>query len=515
MRQILSLSAFLLLLAALAIAADPDQIEQLKLALKTQQAEIDELRTLVRAQQKQLDKVLARSDAPAAPAAGAPVLPGSAPVSRSLSLAIGGLQISPTGFFELGQVWRTRTVSSGFPTNFASVPFYNSVFGQRNQTLSSAAASRFGMQLDTKVLGFDVLGVAEADFLGYQPGNLTTNSNSYGLRLRLAFADLKRDKWEILGGQAWSLLTPGRKGISPLPGSLFLTNNVDQSHQSGFVWARSPQLRITYHPTEHIAMAIAAESGDTYAGGSNGAGAIVLPAAFGSNYFGQIDNGSGGASVPTPNTDIIAKIAFDPEFGGRSMHFEVAGLMTRAAFFNPDNGRHFAATGGGVALNAGIEVVPHLTLFTNNFYTNGGGGFIFGEAPDLIIRGNGAPSLVPAGSIVDGLEYQAGRNWTFSAYYGGTYISRRVAIDPSDGQPVGYGFTNSPNSQNRSIQEITGGFIRRFWHNPNYGTLQLMGQYSWIVRHPWYTAPGQPASANLNMVYGGLRYILPGAVAPK
>ena len=89
--------------------------------------------------------------------------------------------------------------------------------------------------------GISLLGVAEADFLGYQPGNLTTNANSYGLRLRLAFADLRKNKWELLGGQAWSLLTPSRKGLSPLTGTLFLTDNIDPNTQSGLVWARNPR----------------------------------------------------------------------------------------------------------------------------------------------------------------------------------------------------------------------------------------------------------------------------------
>jgi hypothetical protein len=529
MRQALKLGVLLLAFAPAALTGD-DQIERLKTIVAAQQEQIDELRRLLKAQQKLIEKSLLRTEpapvqnhtqtpsdatvvSPAAVAA--PALPDSAPVRGPLSLNIGALQIAPTGFFDFAQVWRTRTVSSGLATNFAAIPFYNTVFGQRNQTLSAGANSRFGLQADTKVLGVHILGVAEADFLGYQPGNLTTTSNSYGLRLRLAFADLRKDKWEVLGGQAWSLLTPARTGISPLPETLFLTQDLDPNIQSGLVWARVPQLRIAYHPSEKITIAVSSESGSTYVGGSAGAGAIVLPSAFGSNYFGQVDNGNGGSGVPNANSDLVAKIAFDPDPAGRAMHFEMAGLATRFVFFNPANQRHFGIIGGGVAFNAGIEVAPSLTLFTNNFFTKGGGSYIFGEAPDLIIRGNGAPSLVPAASTVDGFEYQVTRKWKLWAYYGGTSVSRRTTIDPSTGQPVGYGYFNSPNNQNRSIQQISAGFDRDFWRNPNYGSLRFMGQYSWLVRHPWYTAPGQPASANLNMVYLGLRYMLPGAPVPK
>jgi len=38
-----------------------------------------------------------------------------------------------------------------------------------------------------------------------------------------------------------------------------------------------------------------------------------------------------------------------------------------------------------------------------------------------------------------------------------------------------------------------------------------MVQYSYLVRHPWFVAPGQPGSANLNMLFLNLRYTLPGA----
>jgi hypothetical protein len=432
-------------------------------------------------------------------------------VTAPLSFELGGATITPTGFADFAQVWRSKTVTSGLPTNFAAIPFNNTVLGHRRQTISSAANSRLGMQINTHVLGFDVLGLVESDFQGYVPNNVATTSNSYGLRLRLAFADLRKNHWEFLAGQNWSLITPARKGIDPLPDTLFLTQDLDPNIQSGLAWARNPQFRVVFHASRSIAMGVSFEAGGTYAGGSAGAGTITLPSALAPNYFGQVDNSTGnGNSVPTPNVDWIAKITFDPEVASRSIHVEFAGLMNRFAFFNPLNNLSFTITGGAIAFNAGVEAVRHLSLFTNNFYTNGAGSFIFGEAPDLILQGTGAPSLLPAASTVDGLEYDASPRWKFWAYYGGTWIGRISTFDPVAVQAVGYGYTGSPNSQNRTIQELTGGFHRIFWSNANYGTFQFAGQYSWLVRHPWFVAPGQPASANLNMVYLGFRYILPG-----
>jgi transposase len=49
------------------------------------------------------------------------------------------------------------------------------------------------------------------------------------------------------GNRDWSLLTPARRGISPLPDTLFLTQDLDPNIQSGLVWARAPQVRVVFH----------------------------------------------------------------------------------------------------------------------------------------------------------------------------------------------------------------------------------------------------------------------------
>jgi hypothetical protein len=486
--------------------------------LETEQQQINDVLKVVDAQRLLLEKLpLEKTPLPATPvvaAALAPPLQDSAPIKAPLSLEIGGATFTPTGFLDFSQVWRSSVVTSGLPTSFAGIPFSNSVFGTRRQTLSSAANSRVGMQINTKVFGADVLGVVETDFLGFQPGNLTTTTNAYGMRLRLAFADISKGKWEFLGGQEWSLLTPGRTGISPLPSNLFLTQNLDPNLQSGLVWARNPQIRAVYRPATSVSVGVSFESADAYAGGSAGAGAITLPAGFTPDYFGQLNTGSGGVAVPNPNSDFIAKVAFDPKVGDRTIHIEIGGLLDRYTFFNPLVSKSFSTTGGAGQINGGFEVFKNFSLYTNNFYSDGGGRYIFGEAPSLIIRADGSPSLVHSMSTVDGLEYQLNEKLKLYSYYGGTYIGRNVTIDPSTGLPVGYGYIGSPSGQNRTIQEVTGGFSWALWKNPNYGTFQLNSQYSFVVRHTWFVPPGQPGSANLNMIYVSLRYVLPGS-APK
>ena len=149
-------------------------------------------------------------------------------------------------------------------------------------------------------------------------------------------------------------------------------------------------------------------------------------------------------------------------------------------------------------------------LIGKGFYNDGGGRWIFGLGPDLIIKANGEPSLVHSASTVSGFEYQANANNLIDAYYGGAYVQKNTAID-LNGQFVGYGYDGSPSNHNRSIQEITLGYTRTFWRDPKYGALQFITQYSYVVRHPWSVAAGDPSGAHINIVYLDLRYLFPGA----
>jgi hypothetical protein len=97
------------------------------------------------------------------------------------------------------------------------------------------------------------------------------------------------------------------------------------------------------------------------------------------------------------------------------------------------------------------------------------------------------------------------------AYYGGISAGRNTAIDTNGGR-IGYGYTGSPNSQNRAIQEITLGFNQTIWKNPRYGAFNVMGQYEYLFRNPWYVAPRSPRAAHDNTIYINIRYTLPGSM---
>ncbi len=91
------------------------------------------------------------------------------------------------------------------------------------------------------------------------------------------WVDVAKGKWEILGGQTWSLITPGRTGISPLPGNIFYSQDTDVNYQAGLVWGRIPEFRFVYHPSNKAAIAFALDNQEQYWGGSVAVRSPLLP----------------------------------------------------------------------------------------------------------------------------------------------------------------------------------------------------------------------------------------------
>lgn len=461
-----------------------------------------------------VSSVPASATVAAASPAELPATPQDNPPPESpLQIRVGSAYITPIGFMDFTGVWRSHDGGSGIGTNFAGIP-YGSVFQNNlSEFRFSMQNSRIGFRVDAMVKGAHVIGYMEADFLGNNPTNVAVSSNSNTLRSRLYWVDVRKGAWEVLGGQTWSLITPGRSGISPLPGDLFYSQDIDVNYQAGLVWGRIPELRLVYHASPKAALAFALDSSEQYVGGSSGGPQITLPAAIAASSAyslsagsSEFNNGATTLNVPNVAPDVIVKLALDP---APRFHFELGGLERQFKLFNPTTSTKFSATGAGGFLNLGVGLFKGFRLLTNNFYSDGGGRYIFGQVPDLVIRTDGSPSPIHAASTVSGFEFTK-KNSFFYAYYGGIYIPSDVITD-TNGKPVGYGFVGGPSSQNRTVQEGTVGFNQTMWKDPRYGALNLMGQYSYLSRNPWAIAAGAPRQALLNMVFLNLRYTLPGS----
>jgi len=525
------------------LATDPARgsgtdIDELRALLSAQQKQIEELRVAMEAQKKLIEKLApASSDnaqfslpnvkrlgevattSPVLPAAPAPLpAPQSsgnvAEDAAPLQLKIGNAFITPIGFMDMTAVSRSTNPGSGIGTNFGSIPYGNTQLGTLTETRLSIQNSRLGARFDTAFHGFKVLGYWESDFLGQlgnpPNGGLAVSSNPYVFRMRLFWVDITKDKFEFLAGQSWSLMTANRKGVSPLPGDIFFSQDIDVNYQAGMIWSRVPGFRAAYHFSDKAVFAVALENSEPYIGGGNGGSAVVLPAAIAATTVAgtQINNGSSVISSAALHPDIIAKLALDPS---KKFHFEVAGVEVTNQFSDPVTTpafQKFTKAGGGVAVNLNFELFKNFRILTNNFYSVGAGRYIFGQAPDFMIRANGDLSLVHSMSTVTGFEATLHKTLVYG-YYGGVYIPKNLALDTT-GKLIGYGAISS-DGQNRSIQEFTVGTNTTLAKDAHWGALNLMFQYSYLQRNPWLVTGTAPTNANASMGFVNLRYTLPGS----
>lgn len=455
------------------------------------------------------------SPAPA-PIAIAPAQTSSGDTSAPLQFKLGDTSITPVGFMDMTSVTRSTNPGSGIGTNFGSIPYDGTQAGALTESRLSIQNSRIGARFDTSFKDINIIGYWESDFLG-QVGNppnggLAVSSNPYPFRLRLFWADVQKGGWEFLAGQTWSLITPNRRSVSPLPGDLFYSQDIDVNYQLGLTWGRIPSFRGAYHFGKKAAFALALENSEPYVGGGNGGSAIIAPAAISGILGNQVNNGGSVISAAAVHPDILAKLAFDPS---NKFHIEFVGVEVTNKIANPASTPLYqtqSKAGGGGAINFNVELFKGFRFIDNNFWSAGAGRYIFGQAPDFMIRADGTLSLVHSASTVAGFEATMGKTM-FYAYYGGVYIAKNTAVD-STGKLIGYGPIAS-DGQNRAIQEISFGTNTTLAKNPKWGALNLMFQYSYLTRSPWLAVAPNPNNANLSMGFLNLRYTLPGQAASR
>ncbi len=497
------------------------EVENLRRQITIQQRQLDEQKSKLEEQQKQLEiqtraldrisgkgtlqQQVATQEAPSqgnsTPTnAGAIAKKDSEAESFSpLAFRIGGAEFTPGGFLDLSTVWRSTNVGSGVGTAFHAIPANNSTAGKLSESRFSGQNTRLALKITERPLK-NVLatGYFEVDFSGALPSTVYVTGNGLGFRLRQAYVNLKAGRFEILGGQAWTLITPNRVGTAPAPSDVFLGLGQDSCYLAGLVFVRQSQVRATFHLTPGWTLAFSIENPQQYV-----TNATTLPAAF-SNQF---DTSSGNAAIANPRPDIAAKIAYDGKMGERSMHFEIAGITRQFRTLTSDNIRH-SAQGVGGTMTLILEPVKNLRWILTSFYSSGGGRFIMGMGPDAVVSPDGSISPVHSMSGITGFEYQIRPASMAYGYYSGAYF-RRNSIPIAPGSYLGFGYPGSSASANRQIQEATAGYAHTFWKTPNFGSFQVMGQYAYITRSPWYVASPADGEMHAHMVFAGLRLTIP------
>ena len=432
------------------------------------------------------------------------------------TIKIGDAVLTPGGFVDFENIFRTTNTQSNIATSFASIPFSNTPQGSVTEFRSTAQFSRLNFKIEDHFRNTDFLGYVEGDFSGNSAPNVYQSVNGFTNRLRLYFGYAKRGKLEVLGGQTWSWLTPNRVGIGPIPSDLAITYNEDQNLGVGLPYTRAAEFRVAYHVNEHWAMGVGIENSNQYIGNY-----VALPAGF-SSIGSQFDNNANaGAANLMP--DILAKTTYDTNLLDRHFHVEATGFFTGAHASVLATGstefRSRRAFGGGGTVAGNYELVPNKLVFlANAFWSDGGAHYLVGTGPELVVRPNFAGtdvslSMVHAGAGSAGLEWRASDKEAFAVYYGADYFGRNFFPDTTNtanpGTVIGYGGPGSPNTNNRFIQQATFDWLLTFWKSQRFGALQYYTQYSYLSRAPWFVAPDNPRIAHLSMVYAGVRYVLP------
>src|SRR5262249_51792369 len=261
-------------------------------------------------------------------------------------------------------------------------------------------------------------------------------SNAHTNRLRLYWLDLKRGKWEFLGGQTWGLQTPNRTGVSPVPSDLSLGYHEDAGIGVGYNYTRAAEFRAAYHFNDNFVWAVAVQNPQQFTNGE-----VLFPFAFNAQLGPQVDS---AANPGTPNAgpDILTKFAYDT-IGSHHVHFELGGLVTfKKVTVLPITGgatsfQSHGITGGGVMGAFLADITKNFRFVAQGMWGYGIGRYLNGLAPDLVVVPvqTGATAFdarlsgIHSGDFVGGFEWLVHPKTQFGFYYGGMYAQRNTACD--------------------------------------------------------------------------------------
>lgn len=229
------------------------------------------------------------------------------------SRKFGRVRLIPSGFFEMIGLVRSAETADNVSTDFVSIPLGKS----SPDALSSVKHSRLAIRAETALKRYRLTGYVETDFLN--------SPSRFAWRVRQAFGQVERNGWQILAGQAWSLLRANQKGLSSYE-NLIDIDVIDPAYHVGLVGGRRRQVRLS----RNIGSWTAAVS---YEAGRN----------------------------------VIAKVTRD----SRLLHWEAAGLSAR-------QGRW------GAAVAIVIQPVGRLSFLSQQFVSDGVGGEVVGGGPERV-----------------------------------------------------------------------------------------------------------------------------------
>ncbi len=160
---------------------------------------------------------------------------------------LGALTLKPGAFLELIGMSRSSTTADSVSTKFGRIPLGDTPW----ETIGSARHSRLMLKSELPAGDFHFTTYLESDFM-----NFTTGQSPW--RWRQYWGQASYGKWELLGGQAWSLLRPNRIGTDS-DKNVMSTDVIDPAYEVGLLGSRVRQIRIA-RPVGDYKIAVAWEA---------------------------------------------------------------------------------------------------------------------------------------------------------------------------------------------------------------------------------------------------------------
>jgi len=478
-----------------------------------------------------------------------------------LAIHYKGITITPGGFLAAETVWRQRALGADINTPFNSIPYFGASQANMSEFFGSGRQSRISMLAQGKLDNMSMTGYVEADFLGAGVTSNNNESNSYLLRQRQAWGQAALNSgWSFTGGQMWSLVTETKVGEDNRTEAVPMT--IDPQYTVGFSWARQYGFRVVknFHNKAWFGFSVE-NSQETITAHGNTAGSYLVgsPGLSGGLYNGGVSGCTTSAGVTTcsalanysfnPSPDFVAKLAFQPSFGG---HYEIFGVATQfrdrifpnAGASTPNAAGAFNSstwTGGGGGNARWSFWQKHVDFGVHTLAGKGLGRYGTAGLADATITPNGyvAPILSYQGLLT--LEYHSPK-WDWYGNGGVEYDARTAYLNSKGQQAIGYGGINLSSfgcgvetlpstafgagfdpgglgnctADTKDIWEGTFGFWYKPYNGPK-GRLQFGMQYSYVTKTAWagigtkspFPVGNSNPTAIDNMILTSFRYYLP------
>ena len=420
---------------------------------------------------------------------------------------VGGVTVTLGGFLAAESVFRSRNEVADIGSSFSGVPYEQNPTYHEPEFRGSARQSRIAVLFEgAPSTVARVAGYFETDFLSSGTSSNSNESNSYTLRVRQAYATFDRSDWgfHFLGGQAWSMLTLNRVGITPRQENVPLT--IDAQYVVGFNWARQWQVRFVKDWDRKVWAGISFEEPQTVynvttqnVAGSNDIGGVVGGTVNYQNAGGSLLNSTSNYSDDIA-PDVVGKLAFDPGWG----HYEIDGIArfmnTRETLTAPavNSGQNRTVLAGGGGAGMLLPVVGKKLVFqASGLVGEGIGRYGSGQLPDATINQNGTPIPIPEVELLVGFVAHPSSQFDLYAYAGTEQEAKRSFDDTIKGKSYAFGYGNGAfidtgcsvegsssstcSGQTRGLVDGTIGGWWKFMHG-DWGTLEAGTEYEYIRR---------------------------------